>query len=61
MSNHTMKKPFGILCDVFINLAFSKFLANYVILDYEVHFKISIILRRRFIDMGRALVDMLMG
>ena len=37
------------------------FLANFVILDCEVDFEVSIILRRPFLDTGRALVDMEKG
>lgn len=61
MVDWTVKKPIGILCDILVRVASCIFLANFVILDYEVDFKVLIIIRRPFLATGRALVDIEMG
>ncbi|KAK4713402.1 hypothetical protein R3W88_019309 [Solanum pinnatisectum] len=61
MANRTMKRPIGVLHDVLVKLESFIFLADFVILDCEVDFEISIILGRPCLATRRALVDMEKG
>ena len=58
MANQTVKRPIGILHDVFVKVESFIFLTDLVIHDYEVGFEVPIILGRRFLATGRALVAM---
>ncbi|XP_047267567.1 uncharacterized protein LOC124897995 [Capsicum annuum] len=53
-----VKKPMGILFDVIVRFYNFIFLADFVILDYEVDTDMPIILRRLFMAKGRVTVDM---
>ena len=57
MADRMVKRPIGILHDVLVNIESFIFLADFVILDYEVDFEVPIILERPFLAMGRSLVD----
>ena len=57
MANKTVKSPIGILHDVLVKVDLFIFLADFVILNYEVDFKVPVILGRPFLATGRALVD----
>ena len=57
MANQTVKSPIGILHDVLVKVDSFIFLADFVILNYEVDFKVPVILGRPFLATGRALVD----
>ncbi|XP_070024620.1 uncharacterized protein [Nicotiana sylvestris] len=61
MEDQTMKRLLGIIDDVLVR--FDKFIlpADFVILDCEVNYEVSIILGRPFLDMGKALVDVEAG
>ena len=56
-----MKRPIGILHDVLVKVESFIFPTDFVILDCEVDFEVPIILRRPFLAMARALVDMEKG
>ena len=56
-----MKRSIGILHDVLVKVESFIFPADFVILDCEVDFEVSIILGRLFLATGRALVDMEKG
>ena len=58
MADRTVKKTIGILHDVLVKVESFIFLEDFVILDCEVDFEVSIILGRPFLAMGRDLVDM---
>ena len=58
MANRTVKRPIRILHDVLVKVELFIFPADFVILDSEVDFEVSIILGRSFLATGRALVDM---
>ena len=58
MADRTVKWSTGILHDVLVKVESFIFLDYFVILDCEVDFEVPIILRRPFLDIGRALVDM---
>ena len=51
-----MKRPIGILHDVLVKVESFIFPADFVILDCEFDFEVSIILGRPFLSTGKALV-----
>ncbi|XP_070040757.1 uncharacterized protein [Nicotiana tomentosiformis] len=61
MANHTMKRPLGVIEDVLVRV--DKFIlpADFVILDCEVDYEVSIFLGRPFLATGKALVDVEVG
>ncbi|XP_070029708.1 uncharacterized protein [Nicotiana sylvestris] len=61
MADRTMKRPLGIIDNVLVRV--DKFIlpADFVILDCEVDYEVSIILERHFLATGKALVDMEAG
>ena len=61
MADRILKRPIGILHDVIVKVDSFIFLANFVILDCEVNFEVTIIIGRPFLSMGRALVNMEKG
>ena len=61
MDDGTVKRPIGILHDVLVKVESFIFPADFVILDCEVDFEVSIILGRPFLATGRALVYMEKG
>lgn len=61
MANRTVKSPIMILHDVLVNMESFIFPVDFVILDCEVDFEVSIIHGRPFLATGRALVDIEKG
>ena len=61
MVDQTVKRRIGILHDVLVKVESFIFPVDFVILDFEVDFKVTIILGRQFLARGRALVDMEKG
>lgn len=61
MVDQTVKKLVGILYDVLVRVSTFIFAVDFVIIDYEVEFKVPIILGRPFLAMGRALVNIELG
>ncbi|XP_009760790.2 uncharacterized protein [Nicotiana sylvestris] len=61
MADRTMKRPLGIIDDVLVRV--DKFIlpADFMILDCEVDYEVSIILGRPFLATGKALVDVEAG
>ncbi|XP_070014433.1 uncharacterized protein [Nicotiana sylvestris] len=57
LADKTMKRPFGILDDVLIQVGKFVFPADFVILDCKVDEEIPIILERPFLATGIALID----
>ncbi|XP_019232100.1 PREDICTED: uncharacterized protein LOC109216068 [Nicotiana attenuata] len=57
MADRTMKRPMGVIEDVFVRV--DKFIlpANFVILDCEVDFKVPIIIGRPLLGTAKALSD----
>ncbi|XP_070045803.1 uncharacterized protein [Nicotiana tomentosiformis] len=57
MVDRTMKRPLGVIEDVFVCV--DKFIlpADFVILDYEVDYKVLIILGRPFLAAGKAVIN----
>ncbi|XP_049381422.1 uncharacterized protein LOC125845991 [Solanum stenotomum] len=61
MADRTVKRPIGVFHDVLVKVELFIFPVDFVILDCEVDFEVSIILGRPFLAMGSALVDMEKG
>ena len=61
MADRTIKRLIGILHDVLVKVESFIFAADFVILDCEVDFEVSIIHGRPFLATGRALVNMEKG
>ncbi|XP_070015300.1 uncharacterized protein [Nicotiana sylvestris] len=57
LADRTVKRPFGILDDVLIQVGKFVFPSDFVILDCKVDEEIPIILGRPFLATGRALID----
>ncbi|XP_070043186.1 uncharacterized protein [Nicotiana tomentosiformis] len=58
MADRTMKRPLGIIDDVLVRV--DKFIlpADFVILDCEVYYEVTIMLGRPFLATGKSFVDM---
>ena len=52
MADLTVKSPIGVLHDVLVKVKSFIFLTDFVILDCEVDFEVSIILGRPFLPTG---------
>ena len=61
IDDRTVKSSIGILHDVLVKVESFIFPANFVILDCEVDFEVTIIVGRQFLAIGRDLVDMEKG
>ena len=61
MTDRTVKSAIGILHDVLVKVELFIFMADFVIIDFEVDFEVPIILGRPFLAMGRALFYMEKG
>ncbi|XP_070002960.1 uncharacterized protein [Nicotiana sylvestris] len=57
MADRSMKRPLGIIDDVLVHVVKFILPADFVILDCEVDYEVSIILGRPFLATGKALVD----
>ena len=61
MVDLTVNRPIEILHDVLVKVESFIFPVDFMILDFEVDFKVPIILGRPFLATGRALVDLEKG
>lgn len=61
MVDYTIKKPVVVLYDFFVRVQSLLFSINIFVLNYEIDFKVSIILARSFLMTGKTLVDMKIG
>ncbi|XP_049375522.1 uncharacterized protein LOC125840599 [Solanum verrucosum] len=61
MTDRIVKKTIGVLQDVLVKVESFIFSADFVLLDYEVDFEVSIILGRPCLATGLALVNMEIG
>ncbi|XP_016576538.1 uncharacterized protein LOC107874201 [Capsicum annuum] len=58
MADRSVKRSVRILSDVFIKVASFTFPADFVILDFDVDFKVPIILGRLFLAIWRVLINL---
>ncbi|XP_009788208.1 uncharacterized protein [Nicotiana sylvestris] len=61
MADRTMKRPLGVIEDVLVHVYKFILLENFVILDCEVDYKVSIMLGSPSLAMGKALCDVEAG
>lgn len=61
MTNRSVKRSVGILCEMLVWVSKFSFPINFIILDYQVNFEMPIILGIPFLVTGRALVDVERG
>ncbi|GJV17774.1 reverse transcriptase domain-containing protein [Tanacetum coccineum] len=57
LANRSVAYPAGIVEDVFVQVGKFTFLANFVVVDYDVDLRVPLILRRPFLRTAHALVD----
>ncbi|XP_047249969.1 uncharacterized protein LOC124885762 [Capsicum annuum] len=57
MADRFVKRPIGILYDVLVEVADFIFYVDFVVLDYDMDFKVPIFLGRPFLATGRVIVD----
>ncbi|GJY59657.1 reverse transcriptase domain-containing protein [Tanacetum coccineum] len=58
LATRTVAYPAGIAEDVFVQMGKFTFLADFVVVDYEVDLRVPLILRRPFLRTAHALVDL---
>ncbi|GJV93711.1 reverse transcriptase domain-containing protein, partial [Tanacetum coccineum] len=58
LANHSVTFPMGIAKDVIVKVKFFNFLADFVIVDFEVDLRVPIILGRPFLRTAKALMDL---
>ncbi|XP_070049752.1 uncharacterized protein [Nicotiana tomentosiformis] len=61
MVDRTMRRPLGVIEDVLVRVDKFILLADFVILDCEVDYEVTIILGRHFLATGKALCDVEAG
>lgn len=52
MEDHTMKKHMEIWCDILVKVESFIFMLEFLVIDYHVDFKVSILLGRPFLVTG---------
>nr|GEY70146.1 reverse transcriptase domain-containing protein [Tanacetum cinerariifolium] len=57
LSDHTISHPIGVAEDVFVKVDTFHFLADFVVVDFDVDRRVPLILRRSFLKTERALID----
>nr|GEZ48894.1 reverse transcriptase domain-containing protein [Tanacetum cinerariifolium] len=57
LADHSISCPFGVAEDVFIKVVTFHFLGDFVVVDFNVDPRVPLILRRSFIKIKRALID----
>ncbi|GJW80945.1 reverse transcriptase domain-containing protein [Tanacetum coccineum] len=57
LANRLVAYPVGVAEDVFVKVGKFHFLANFVVVDYDVDPRVPLILRRPFLRTARALID----
>nr|GEZ76820.1 reverse transcriptase domain-containing protein [Tanacetum cinerariifolium] len=61
LTDRSVSKPIGIAKDVSVKVGVFHFPADFVVVDFEPDPRVSLILRRRFLKTGRALIDVYKG
>ncbi|GKG11332.1 reverse transcriptase domain-containing protein [Tanacetum coccineum] len=56
-ANRSIAYPIGVAEDVFVKVGKFHFLADFVVVDYDVDPRVPFILRRPFLRTARALID----
>ncbi|GKB81602.1 reverse transcriptase domain-containing protein [Tanacetum coccineum] len=61
LADRSITKPIGIAEDVYLNVGKFKFLADFVVVDFDADPRVPLILGRSFLKTGRALIDVYKG
>ncbi|GKE39398.1 reverse transcriptase domain-containing protein [Tanacetum coccineum] len=61
LADRSIPKPIGIAKDVYLKVGKFKFLANFVVVDFDAHPRVPLILGRSFLKTRRALNDVYEG
>nr|GEV37607.1 hypothetical protein [Tanacetum cinerariifolium] len=61
LANHLISRPVGVVEDVFVKVGIFHFLADFVVVDFDVDPRVLLILGRSFRKTGRALIDVFEG
>ncbi|GJR98485.1 reverse transcriptase domain-containing protein [Tanacetum coccineum] len=57
LADHSITQPIGIAKDVYLKVGKFKFLADFVVVDFDVNPRVPLILGRSFLKTRRALID----
>nr|GFB37166.1 reverse transcriptase domain-containing protein [Tanacetum cinerariifolium] len=58
LANRLISHPVGVAEDVYVKVGSFHFLADFVVVDFDVDPRVPLILRRSFLKTARALIDM---
>ncbi|GKA65764.1 reverse transcriptase domain-containing protein [Tanacetum coccineum] len=61
LADRTISQPIGIAEDVYVKVGKFQFLADFVVIDFDVNPQVPLILGRSFLKTGRALIDVYKG
>nr|GFC51167.1 reverse transcriptase domain-containing protein [Tanacetum cinerariifolium] len=61
LADHSISRPVGVAKDVFVKVGMFYFLADFVVVDFDVDPRVPLILGRSFLKTGRALIDVYEG
>ncbi|GJU01762.1 reverse transcriptase domain-containing protein [Tanacetum coccineum] len=61
LADRSITKPIGIAEDVYLKVGKFKFLADFVVVDFDADLGVPLILGRSFLKIGRALIDVYKG
>nr|GEU72473.1 reverse transcriptase domain-containing protein [Tanacetum cinerariifolium] len=61
LANRSISRPIGVAEDVFVKVGKFHFPADFVVVDFDSDPRIPLILRRSFLKIGRALIDVYVG
>ncbi|GJT99581.1 reverse transcriptase domain-containing protein [Tanacetum coccineum] len=61
LADRSITQPIGIAEDVYLKVGKFKFLADFVVIDFDDDPRVPLILRRSFLKTGRALIDVYKG
>ncbi|GJW76772.1 reverse transcriptase domain-containing protein [Tanacetum coccineum] len=61
LADHSISKPIGIAEDVYVTVGKFQFLADFVVVDFELDPRVPLILGRSFLKTSRALIDVYEG
>nr|GEW75947.1 DNA-directed DNA polymerase [Tanacetum cinerariifolium] len=57
LANHSISRPVGVAEDVYVKVGLFHFPDDFVVVDFDADPRVTLILRRSFLKIGRALID----
>nr|GEY44056.1 reverse transcriptase domain-containing protein [Tanacetum cinerariifolium] len=61
LADQSISRPIGVAEDVYVKVGKFHFLADFVVIDFDADPRVPLILRRSFLKIGRALIDVFEG